>query len=424
MCRSCDRLPCPLHQGEDLATSITIGKQATTWPLTRWDVAGAFGDIGILLPIAIALISLNHVNPTAVFLAAGLGYVLAGSYFRIPMPVQPFKAVAALALALHLAPSSIASAGLLMGVLLALIGVTNLVRPLARLFTLPIVRGIQLGLGLILLREGLRLALGAKSDVLRIGGISVAGWEVALAGAALLLLFQKSRRFPSALILLVAGVLVGLLANGRNLNGTDWGPLPLELLHPRADELQKVLFALVLPQFALTFGNSIVATENTARVLYGAGASRVTVRALSIGIGIMNLASSTFMAPPTCHGSGGVTAHYKFGARTAKSSYVIGAACLGLALVGGGAVRLLNLIPTALLGVFLVYVGIQHGALVRDIVPNRIYLFIAVCAGLVSLAKSNLTYGFVVGFAIQGLFLAAARARARATQKAGGAQSS
>jgi len=153
-------------------------KEASTWRLTRWDVAGAFGDIGILFPIAIALISLNHVNPTAVFLAAGLAYILAGTYFRIPMLVQPFKAVAAISLALHLTPSSIASAGLLMGLLLTLIGVTNLVTPLARLFTLPIVRGIQLGLGLILLREGLRLAFGPKSDALRVAGLPVAGWEV------------------------------------------------------------------------------------------------------------------------------------------------------------------------------------------------------------------------------------------------------
>jgi len=399
-------------------------KEANTWRLTRWDVAGAFGDIGILFPIAIALISLNHVNPTAVFLAAGLAYILAGAYFRIPMPVQPFKAVAAIALALHLTPSSIASAGLLMGLLLAFIGLTNLVTPLARLFTLPIVRGIQLGLGLILLREGLRLAFGPKSGVLQVAGLPVAGWEVAVAGAALLLLFQKSRRFPSALILLATGMLLGLLANGRGLGGTSWGPLRLELLHPQLGELGRVLFALVLPQFALTFGNSIVATENTARVLYGSKASRVTVRALSIAIGIMNLASSTFMAPPTCHGSGGVTAHYKFGARTAKSSYVIGTACLGLALIGGGALRLLNLIPTALLGVFLVYVGIQHGALVRDIIPNRMHLFIAACTGLVSLARSNLTYGFAVGFAMQGLVALAAKARASATRKPAGAQPS
>src|SRR5712692_3504713 len=145
-----------------MATVAAVGKRSLGWPLTRWDVAGAFGDIGILFPIAIALISLNHMNPTAVFLTAGLAYVLAGAYFRIPISVQPFKAVAAIALALQLSPSSIASAGLLMGILLAAIGATNLVTPLAKLFTLPIVRGIQLGLGLILVREGLRLASAAK----------------------------------------------------------------------------------------------------------------------------------------------------------------------------------------------------------------------------------------------------------------------
>ena len=117
------------------------------WPLTRLDVAGAFGDIGVLFPIAIALITLNHLNPTALFLTAGLTYCLAARYFQIPIAVQPFKAVAAIALALALSPSEIASAGLLMGVLLLLVGVTNLAGWLARLFTLPIVRGIQLGSG-------------------------------------------------------------------------------------------------------------------------------------------------------------------------------------------------------------------------------------------------------------------------------------
>src|ERR1700740_55853 len=119
-------------------TIVSIEKRQTRWPLTRWDIAGAFGDIGILFPIAIALISLTHLNPTAVFLTAGLAYILAGAYFRIPISVEPFKAVAAIALALALPPSAIASAGLLMGVLLSVVGLTNLVTPLAKLFTLPI----------------------------------------------------------------------------------------------------------------------------------------------------------------------------------------------------------------------------------------------------------------------------------------------
>lgn len=393
--------------------TAAIEKRSVSLPLTRWDVAGAFGDIGILFPIAVALISLNHVNPTAVFLAAGLAYVGAGAYFRIPIAVQPFKAVAAIALALQLSPSSIASAGLLMGILVAAIGATNLVTPLAKLFTLPIVRGIQLGLGLILVREGLRLAFAARPD-----GISIPAWQVALAGGTILLVFECSRRFPASLVLLAAGIALGALAAPHTLSFAGWGPVPLQFLHPRSNELGKVLVALVLPQFALTFGNSIVATENTARMLYGAQARRVTARALSLSIGLMNLVSSLFLSAPTCHGSGGITAHYKFGARTAKSCYVIGAVCLFLALFGRSAVGLLHLIPTSILGVFLVYVGIQHGAFIRDIVAEPASVLIAACVGLVSLWKTNLSYGFVAGFLVQGLFAASARLR-RSQDRAG-----
>ncbi|HEV2350127.1 MAG TPA: putative sulfate/molybdate transporter [Terriglobia bacterium] len=373
------------------------------WPFTRWDIAGAFGDIGILFPIAIALISLNHMNPTAVFFTAGLAYILAGAYFKIPMPVQPFKAVAAIALALQLPPSSIASAGLLMGILLTLIGLTNLVAPLARLFTLPVIRGIQLGLGLILLREGLRLI--SHSNVVSIKGVSISPWWLAWAGGAILLALLRSRRFPAALALLIAGVAFGLWAGGHALLPLSWGPAPFQLLHPHADELKKVLVALVLPQFALTFGNSIVATENTAQLLYGAQARRVTTRALSVSIGLMNLVSGTLLSAPTCHGSGGVTAHYKFGARTEKSGYVIGTVCLLLALFGQSAITLLHLIPTAVLGVFLVYVGVQHGMFIRDLMSRKAFLLIAVGVGIISLATTNLTYGFLAGFLLHGLLM-------------------
>lgn len=163
--------------------SVTAAEPKTArLPLTRLDVAGAFGDVGVLFPIAIALISLNHLNPTAVFLAAGLAYILSGAYFQVPVPVQPLKAVAAIALALHLLPSTIASAGLLMGVLLTLIGITNLAPLLARLFTLPNIRGIQLGLGLLLAREGLRLILERSNGPALGGVIEVSSLLIALEG--------------------------------------------------------------------------------------------------------------------------------------------------------------------------------------------------------------------------------------------------
>lgn len=391
---------------------VPVGEEdAGRWPLSRLDIAGAFGDVGVLFPLAIALITLNQINPTAVFLAAGLAYVLAGTYFRVPIPVQPLKAVAAIALAFHLPPSTIASAGLLMGVLLTLIAITNLAPLLARLFTLPIIRGIQLGLGLLLAREGLRLVFGIRAGQALWSGISVSTLLIGLGAAAILLVFRRSKRYPAALVLLGAGVIVGLASHWRALPALALGPLPVAFLHPQMTELKLAFLTLVVPQFALTFGNAIVATENTAQLLYGPQARRVTTRALSLSIGLMNLASGMFLAAPMCHGSGGVTAHYRFGARTAKSCYVIGGLCLLLALFGRSAVGLLGLIPMAVLGVFLMYVGIQHGMFVRDVVKNRVSLFIAASIGVVALATTNLTWGFLAGFVLQGIFFLIAKGR-------------
>jgi len=388
-----------------LGVAANVESRGIRWPLTRWDVAGAFGDIGVLFPIAIALVSLNHVDPTAAFLVAGGTYILAGGYFQIPMAVQPFKAVAAIALAMALPPSSIASAGLLMGVLLAFVGVTNLATWLAKLFTLPIVRGIQLGLGLLLAREGFRLVLSPRSAVVLAAGRTLAPWEIGLAGALLLLAFRSSRRLPAALVLLTAGIMLGFMSQRAKLPALGWGPLPLTLLHPHLAELRRVLALLVVPQFALTFGNSVVATENTARILYGTQARRVTVRGLCVSIGLVNLLGAMIQAPPFCHGSGGITAHYRFGARSPKSSYIIGAVCLLLALFGRAAVGLLNLIPAAVLGVLLVYVGIQHASYLRDILTCAPLLMIAVCVGVVSLLTTNLMWGFLTGFLLQGILL-------------------
>jgi SulP family sulfate permease len=373
-------------------------------PSTRLDVAGAFGDIGVLFPIAIALITLNHLNPTAVFLGAGLTYVFAGWYFQLPISVQPLKAVAAIALATGLPPSSIGSAGVLMGIILGLIAVTNTAALLAKLFTLPIVRGIQLGLGLLLAREGLRL-IRSRESVLMWNGISMTGWEIALGAAILLLIFHKSTRYPAALVLISAGIAVGFLIQRERMQQFAWAPLPLQLLHPRRVEFWRVLPLLVIPQFALTFGNSIVATENTSKILYGPQARRVTVRALSASIALVNLASGMIQGAPLCHGSGGITAHYKFGARKAKSSYIIGGVCILLALFGRAAVGVLHLIPIAVLGVFLIYVGFQHATYLRDITTRIQFLFTAVSVGVVSLLTTNLMWGFLTGFVLQGILL-------------------
>jgi SulP family sulfate permease len=263
----------------------------------------------------------------------------------------------------------------------------------------------------VLAREGLRLVMGSRSGPTLPGG-ELASWLIALAGTAILLALRDSQRFPAALDLLVSGIIVGMVLQGGKLPALSFGPVAPQFLHPRWSEIKRVLPLLVVPQFALTFGNSVVATENTARILYGEQAKRVTVRALSLSIGLVNLATAAILGSPLCHGSGGITAHYRFGARTPKSSYVIGGVCILLALFGGAAVGLLRLIPLAVLGVFLVYVGVQHAAYVRDLIHRWPQLLIAVCVGLVAFL-TNLMWGLLVGLAIEGIFWMYRRARQR-----------
>src|SRR3990170_4569526 len=135
---------------------------ATTEKAFRFNLAelgGALGDVGTLVPLAVALIAVNGMSPVAVLLIPGLLYIASGLYYRVPVPVQPLKAVAAIAIAMGLAPSVISASGLVMGAILIVFTVTGAMGLIIRLFSAPVVRGIQLGVGLLLLKSGFDLIL-------------------------------------------------------------------------------------------------------------------------------------------------------------------------------------------------------------------------------------------------------------------------
>jgi hypothetical protein len=94
--------------------------------------------------------------------------------------------------------------------------------------------------------------------------------------------------------------------------------------------------------------------------------------------------------------------------------------CLLLALFGRDAVTVLDFIPTAILGVFLVYVGLQHAWLIRDIVSVPASLAISASVGLVSVIAINLSYGFVAGFLLPGALALLAKFRRGGSAQASG----
>ncbi|MFN2523516.1 MAG: putative sulfate/molybdate transporter, partial [Mycobacteriales bacterium] len=135
---------------------------------------------------------------------------------------------------------------------------------------------------------------------------------------------------------------------------------------------------------------------------FGAAARRVTPRTVSLSCGAANLAVGLLGGMPMCHGSGGLTAHYRAGARTWRMGLYVGLPLLTAGLwFGPTALALLGLVPVAVLAGLLAFTGVCHAALVADL---RGYgLGVAVLIGLVGALTGNLAYALVAGLALHGL---------------------
>lgn len=349
-----------------------------------WDVSGAFGDIGVLFPLAIALIAQNGFNPTVLFLMAGLFYLCSAWYFRITMPVQPLKAMSAIAIVTGLSYTVINAAGIIMGIILIFIAVTGLSVRLGNIFPVSVVRGIQLGLGLMLIKSSANL----------IGG------DYAFAVTAALILMVSIfviSTVPPLIPLLVVATMVVL----KNTAGAQIGFVSFSAKIPDVENFWIGLNMLVIPQIALTFGNAIVATESTGKIIYGEKARRLNLKNIPLSMGIANIFSGIIGGAPMCHGSGGLTAHNKFGATNERSGYIIGLTLIALAIAFGNSIlAIVSAFPKGILGVLLFYVGLQHSFFIRDIITDKLSVVIALTVAITGFLTHNLTAGFVTGIII------------------------
>jgi sulfate permease, SulP family len=365
----------------------------------RWlrELSGGLGDSGLLIPIAIALIAESGLDATAVFAGVGLTYVTTALYFRVPVPVQPLKAFAAAAIALQLDAETIAAGALLMGAVMVALSISGLAGWLAERFPLVLVRGIQASVALLLAKAAVDLAQRGNWEGLPAidPTTSVA---MALAGCGALLAVRGGTRIPAGLAVLAAGVVVGLAVGGLP-GDIALGPGPVSLSVPDGPAFGTALTALVLAQIPLTFGNSIVATADAERTYYGARARRVKPRRLAASIGLANTFAGLTAGLPVCHGAGGVTAHYKLGARSPVSTLSAGVLLIALAiLLGSSLPALLTVIAPGALAGMLLFVAVEHGALAGSLerFDDRL---IAAGVGVVTLTSGNLAVGFGAGVA-------------------------
>ena len=377
------------------------------YELTQGEFSGAFADLGVLIPLEAALIAVNGINPTSTLLGVGVAYIAAGWYFRLPMPVQPLKALAVIAIAQALSPAVIAAGALLMSLTMFTLAVTRGVEYLTRVVPMPVVRGVQFALGITLIRNALGMIFskpfvigGEEQRYVGLAGIDVsAGLLVGIGSLALLLLLLWRPWLPAAAVVALLGALIGIAANWNDAH-FSMGPAQISLMIPGGADLWVAFVTLVIPQIPLTLTNSVIATVDTARSYFGAGAQRVTPVRVSLSVALGNLWAGLAGGLPMCHGCGGLTAHYRLGGRTPASTTLVGVLLIALAIFfGSSAQEVRSLMPYGALGALLMYVGVQHMQLGLDVNGIRNFSIVALVGAVAATPFGNLAIGAGAGLA-------------------------
>jgi SulP family sulfate permease len=359
----------------------------------RAELAGAVADLGVMVPIAVALIVQNGLSATAVLLPAGLLYVAAGLAYRLPVPVQPLKAFGAIAIAQGLGSSEIAAGALLMGAVFVALSASGYLDRVAKIFPQPIIRGVQLSVGLLFCQLAWKLVTAAPTAFAdHTQPVEwLVGGTIMVAIVALLL-----RRYNASLFLFVIAVVAMTIGFHGPLT---LGPSSLHLPDLSLQAFATAAVVLVLPQLPLTFANSCLATADAARTYFGEAAARVRPGRLALSLGLANLFAGAISGMPVCHGAGGMTAHRSFGARSGGAPIAMGVALLIVALlVGNSLTTALAAFPLPILAGLLAVAGLLHIALLKDLrQPSHWVLAIAVgVTGFISNLVIALTGALVI----------------------------
>ncbi|KAJ6016312.1 hypothetical protein N7540_010903 [Penicillium herquei] len=320
------------------------------------EISGSLGDLGTFLPIAIALAMNGTVSLASTLIFSGVYNILTGLFFGIPLPVQPMKAIAAVAIARSFSNGSIAAAGIFVGACILVFSLTGLLHWFANVIPIPVIKGIQVG-------AGLSLVISACGSILAPLGWISPSWADnriwALAAFFALIVTNIYRRVPYALALFVLGLVLAVIrtALSGNLPGFEiWRPF---VVIPGPHQWWVGAVDAGIGQIPLTTLNSVVAVVHLSHDLLP-NVRTPSVTHIGLSVAAMNLLGCWFGAMPVCHGSGGLAAQYRFGARSGASVIFLGLLKLVIGLLFGETlIDLLQRFPGAFLGVMVIAAGLE-----------------------------------------------------------------
>jgi MFS superfamily sulfate permease-like transporter len=359
----------------------------------RMEWAGAFGDLGTLIPFILAYVSVMGLDPLGVVFAFGVCMVASGLWYGTPFPVQPMKALGVVATTqaaqtATITPQAVYGAGLVSGILWLILGLTGATRWITSLVSRPIVVGIVLGLGLGFMLEGIKFM--------------AMGWLLSAAVLFIALLLLSNHRIPAMFVILVGGAVIAVFREPNLLH--VFGSIKFEPRLPSfaltgitwSDFVIGLVF-LAIPQLPLTLGNAMIAIVEENNRLFPH--RPVSERSVSVSTGLMNLFGAGVGGVPMCHGAGGMAGHVRFGAQTGGALIILGALLILLALFFSGSVQIIfGLIPREILGVILFLTGAQLALGSCDFSKDKGERFVTVVTA--GLSMWNIGLAFVIGLSV------------------------
>jgi predicted benzoate:H+ symporter BenE len=345
------------------------------------ELAGSTGDFGTLFPLAIGYFVVNGLNPAGLLVMMGLANIVTGIIYRLPMPIEPKKVLAVVAITQRWSPSLIYATGFGTGVIWLFLAFTGLIHRIVAITPRSVVRGIQIALGIMLAIEGFKMVS--------------TGWILGIVSIVIVILLRKSRYAPAAIVLMVLGIaMVG--SQGELLGAIHIGFTLPPFTTFSVSEIWKGLVLAGFAQIALTATNAVIATSALIKEYWPD--KPVPEKKLALNMGIMNVLVPFFGGMPMCHGAGGLAGQYYFGARTGGTNIIEGIIEISLGLfLASSVATLFSLFPKSIIGAMLLLVGIELTKFVRDI-KLRETPIMALTIGLSLLA--NMAIGYVVAVGV------------------------
>jgi hypothetical protein len=343
------------------------------------ELAGSMGDFGTLFPLAIGYIVVCGLDPAGFLVMMGLANIITGLVYRLPMPIEPMKVLAVMAIAQHWSPSMVYASAFSMGIIWLILSLSGIVGIIAKITPQCVVRGIQISLGVLLASKALEMISS--------------WWLLGLVSVIIIIVLRNSRYAPGAIVLMALGLII------MYVKGTlgDVGFSGLQLPSITVFRLPEIWNTLVLAGFAqipLTAANAVIATA--ALITSYWPDKPVSEQKLSFNMGVMNLVTPFFGGMPMCHGAGGLAGQYYFGARTGGTNIIEGTIEILLGLfLAGSIVSLFMGFPIAIVGAMMFLVGLELMKFAKDVRMN--FELIPLAVTVAGSLAANMAWGFILG---------------------------